>query len=151
MIKLKKMTKKEYKLFIKKSIKRFAKEQTKRGYWLKDEALKEVKAQYKRNLGKGFKESKFDFYIVHNKSDKKVGYLWLMKEEKMLFIAEIYMRKKYRHQGYGKATLAKVEKIAKKLKYVKIGLDVSTHNKIAQSLYTQSGFGAISEFRMKRV
>ena len=151
MIKLKKMTKKEYKTFIKKSIKRFAKEQIKRGYWLEDEALKEVKAQYKRNLGKGLKESKFDFYIVRNKADNKVGYLWLMKQEKMLFIAEIYMRKKYRRQGYGEATLERVEKIAKKLKYEKIGLDVSTHNEIAQSLYTQSGFEPISEFRMKRI
>ena len=151
MIKLKKMTKKEYKTFIKKSIKRFAKEQIKRGYWLENEALEEVKAQYKRNLGKGLQESKFDFYTVRNKSDNKVGYLWLMKQEKMLFIAEIYMRKKYRRQGYGEATLERVEKIAKKLKYEKIGLDVSTHNEVAKFLYTKSSFEPIFEFRMKRI
>ena len=74
-----------------------------------------------------------------------------MKERTLLFVAEIYVRKKYRHQGYGRALLEKVEKIAKKKKYKKIGLTVATHNKIAQSLYTQSGFGAISELRIKRI
>jgi len=151
MIKLKKMTKKEYKVFIKKSIRRYAKEGIKSGYWTKEEALKESKAQYKRNLGKGFKNSKFDFYTIVNDEHKRVGDLWLLKERKLLFVAEIYIRKKYRHQGYGRDLLKKVEKIAKKLKYKKIGLNVFTHNKIAQSLYMQSGLKAISEFRMKRI
>jgi len=145
------MTKKEYKCFIEKSIKRYAKEQTKSGFWTKKESLKESKAQYKRNLSKGFKESTYDFYNIHNEKDEIIGYLWLMKERKLLFIADIYIRKKYRHLGYGRALLEKVEKIAKKLKYKKIGLNVATHNKIAQSLYTQSGFGAISEFRIRRI
>jgi len=145
------MTKKEYKLFIKKSIKRFAKEQTKSGFWTKEEALKESKAQYKRNLGKGFKKSKFDFYSILNDEHKRVGDLFLSKEHKLLFVGEIYIRKKYRHQGYGRALLIKIEKIAKKQKYKKIGLNVATHNKIAQGLYTQSGFGAVGEFRMKRI
>ena len=151
MIKLKKMTKKEYKVFIKNSIRRYAKEGVKSGIWSKKEALKESKTQYKRNLGKGFKESKYDFYNIHNEKDEIIGYLWLMKERKLLFIAEIYIHKKYRHQGYGSAILKKVEKIAKKQKYKKIGLSVATHNKIAQSLYIQSGFGVISEFRIKRI
>jgi len=151
MIKLKKMSKKEYKRFIEKSIKRYAKEEIKSGFWRKEEALKESKARYKRNLGKGFKESKYDFYNIHNEKDEKIGYLWLMKEHTLLFVAEIYIRKKYRHLGYGRALLEKVEKIAKKQKYKKIGLTVSIHNKIAQALYTQSGFNAISELRIKKI
>ena len=151
MIKLKKMTKKEYKIFIKKSIRRYAKEGIKIGYWTKKEAYKESKAQYKRNMGKGYKNASYNFYKVFNNKHKKVGYLWLAKEHKLLFIAEIYIREKYRHQGYGRSTLAKVEKIAKKLKYKKIGLTVATHNKIAQSLYSQCNIRAISEFRMKRI
>ena len=43
MIKLKKMAKKEYKCFIEKSIKRYAKEGIKSGIWTKKEALKESK------------------------------------------------------------------------------------------------------------
>lgn len=151
MIKLKKMSKKEYKVFIKDSIKRYAKEGIKSGIWTKKEALKESKAQYKRNLGKGFKESKYDFYNIHNDKTEKIGYLWLMKEHTLLFVAEIYIHKQYRHQGYGKALLKKVEKIAKKKKYKRIGLTVATNNMIAQSLYKQSGFGAISEFRIKKI
>jgi len=145
------MTKKEYKVFIKKSIKRYAKECIKVGYWTKTEAYKESKAQYKRNIGKGFKKSKFDFYKILNEEHKKVGDLFLVKEHKLLFVGELYIREKYRHQGYGRATLAKVEKIAKKLKYKKIGLNVATHNKIAQSLYSQCNIRAISEFRIKRI
>jgi len=145
------MSKKEYKVFIKDSIKRYAKEGIKSGIWTKKEALKESKAQYKRNLGKGFKESKYDFYNIHNDKTEKIGYLWLMKEHTLLFVAEIYIHKQYRHQGYGKALLKKVEKIAKKKKYKRIGLTVATNNMIAQSLYKQSGFGAISEFRIKKI
>ena len=151
MIFLEKMTKKEYKVFIKKSIKRYAKENVKSGYWKKKEALAESKAQYKRNLGKGYKKSKFDFYNLLNVEGNKVGYLWLLKEPKLLFVAELYICKKYRHQGYGTDTLKKVEKIAKKLKLKKVGLSVFSHNKIAQSLYTQRNFRAISEFRIKRL
>ncbi len=151
MITLEKMTKKVYKVFIKKSIKRYAKEGIKIGYWTKKEAYKESKAQYKRNLGKGYKEPKFYFYKILNNEHKKMGYLWLAKEHKLLFVAEIYIREKYRHQGYGSTTLKKVEKIAKKLKYKKIGLNVATHNTIAKSLYSQCGFRAISEFRIKRI
>ena len=145
------MTKKEYKSFIKKSIKRYATEEIKSGYWTKDEALKESKAMYKRNLGKGFSQSKFDFYKIKNDKSKKVGYLWLMKKPKALFIAEIYIRKKHRHQGYGKALLKKVDKIAKRLKLDKIELSVLGHNQIAQSFYTQSGYRVNSEFRVKRI
>jgi ribosomal protein S18 acetylase RimI-like enzyme len=151
MIKLRKMTKEEYKVFIKKSIKRYAKECVKSGFWTKKEAYKESKAQYKRNLGKGFKKSKFDFYKILNEEHKKIGDLFLVKEHKLLFVGELYIREKYRHQGYGRSTLAKVEKIAKKLKYKKIGLTVAKHNKIAQSLYSQCNIRAISEFRMKRI
>jgi len=123
----------------------------KSGYWKKKEALAESKAQYKRNLGKGYKKSKFDFYNLLNVEGNKVGYLWLLKEPKLLFVAELYICKKYRHQGYGTDTLKKVEKIAKKLKLKKVGLSVFSHNKIAQSLYTQRNFRAISEFRIKRL
>jgi len=151
MIFLEKMTKKEYKVFIKKSIKRYAKENVKSGYWKKKEALAESKAQYKRNLGKGYKKSKFDFYNLLNVEGNKVGYLWLIKEPKLLFVAELYIRQKYRHQGYGRATLSKVEKIAKKLKFKKVGLSVVSHNKIAKSLYTECHFRIISEFRIKRI
>jgi len=151
MIKLKKMTKKEYKTFIKKSIKRFAKEQIKSGYWTKEEALKEAKAQYKRNMGKGLKEPRLDFYTIRNKEDKKVGSLLLVKQKNILFMDEIYIQKKYRHQGYGTATLKRVEKIAKKLNYDKVGIQVFTHNKVAKILYDNEGFSSILEFRMKRI
>jgi len=145
------MSKKEYKVFIKKSIKRYAKEGVKSGYWKKKEALAESKAQYKRNMGKGYKEDKYDFYNILNGNDDKVGYLFLVKDRTLLFVGELYIREKYRHQGYGTDTLKKVEKIAKKLKYKKVGLNVATHNEIAKSLYTQCNFRAISEFRIKRI
>jgi len=64
---------------------------------------------------------------------------------------EIYIQKKYRHQGYGTATLKRVEKIAKKLNYDKVGIQVFTHNKVAKILYDNEGFNSILEFRIKRI
>ena len=69
----------------------------------------------------------------------------------ILFVSELYIRKKYRHQGYGKATLDKVEKIAKKLKIKRIGLDVFYHNVIAKKLYSKVGYNVISEYRIKKI
>lgn len=145
------MSKKEYKTFINKSIKRFAKENVKSGFWKQKEALEESKSQYKRNMGKGYKESKYDFYNILNNNHEKVGYLHLSKEYKLLFISEIYIRKKYRNLGYGKATLNQVEIVAQNVGIKKVGLYIFSHNEIAKSLYTQSGFNTISEFRIKRI
>ena len=137
-----------HKVFIEKSIKRYAKSMIESGFWKKKEALKEAKRVYRKSA---YKSSVYDFYTIYNEDNKIVGYLWLIKDRKILFVAELYVRKKYRHQGYGRAILKKVDKKAKKLNYEKIGLNVATHNKIAQSLYAQCGFEALSEFRMKRV
>jgi len=149
MMELKKMCKKEYKKFIKKSMKKYEKELFKSGFYKKKDALKSAKKTY--TLEKGFKNTKFSFYTLYNDKDKKVGRLWLAKEKRLLFISEIYIRKKYRHQGYGKDLMLEIEKIAKKLKVNRIGLSVFEHNAIAKSLYTQSGFSTIAETRMKRI
>ena len=146
------MKKKEYKKFTKKSMDKYAKEIYKSTLTLtKKDARKIAKTQYKRMLKKGFKNPKYEFYILMNEEEKKIGALWLTKEKKELFISEIYIRKKYRHQGYGKATLDKVEKIAKKLKIKRIGLDVFYHNVIAKKLYSKMGYNVISEYRIKKI
>jgi len=146
------MTKKEYKKFTKKSMDKYAKEIYKSNLTLtKKDAQKIAKTQYKRMLKKGFKNPKYEFYILMNEEEKKIGALWLTKEKKELFISEIYIRKKYRHQGYGKATLDKVEKIAKRLKIKRIGLNVFYHNVIAKQLYRNKGYVVIDEYRIKKI
>jgi len=152
MINLENMTKKEYKVYIQKSIKKYTKEILKSGWKSnKSDARKTAKSQYKYVIKKGYKNPKYDFYNIVNIEGKRVGYLWLIKKKKAVYLAELYIGKKYRYQGYGRDTLHKLEKMAKKLKYNRIELSVFGHNKIAQSLYTQQGFKAISEFRIKRL
>ena len=149
MIKLKKMSKKEYKKYIKEGMKRYARELLKSGFFKKEDAFKTAKKAF--TLEKGYKNSKFCFYTLYNYEGKKIGQLWLVKEKKLLFISEIYIRKKYRHLGYGKKVMREIEKIAKRLKVNRIELSVFEHNTIAKSLYTQSGFSTIAETRMKRM
>ena len=152
MITLKPMNKKEYKVFIEKSMHKYAKEIYKSTSTLtKKDARKIAKTQYKRMLKKGFKNPRYEFYMLMNREEKKIGILWLMKEKRLLFVAEIYIRKKYRHQGYGKATLKNVEKIAKKLKIKRTGLNVFYHNVIAKKLYSNVGYDVISEYRIKKI
>ena len=146
------MNKKEYKVFIEKSMHNYAKEIYKSTSTLtQKDARKIAKTQYKRMLKKGFKNPKYEFYMLMNREEKKIGILWLMKEKRLLFVAEIYIRKMYRHQGYGKATLKNVEKIAKKLKIRRIGLNVSQHNNIAKNLYSTVGYEVMSEYRVKEI
>jgi len=152
MLRLKPMKKKEYKKFTKKSMDKYAKEIYKSTLTLtKKDARKIAKTQYKRMLKKGFKNPKYEFYALLNEKEKKIGELWLTKGEKRLYVSELYIRKKYRHQGYGKATLDKVEKIAKKLKIKRIGLDVFYHNVIAKQLYSNEGYEVINEYRIKKI
>ena len=152
MITLKPMNKKEYKVFTEKSMHNYAKEIYKSTLAdTKKEARKIARSQYKRMLKKGFKNSKYEFCTLLNKEEKKIGSFWLTKEKKELFISEIYIRKKYRHQGYDKATLDKVEKIAKKLKIKRTGLNVFQHNNIAKNLYSKVGYEVISEYRVKEI
>ncbi len=151
MVKLEQMTKKTYGKFIKKSIKRFAKSLVKSGFYDKNDALVSAKKMYAGNIDKDFKNSKFDLYIIKNEKDKKIGYLWLAKEKRLLFIREIYIRKKYRYQGYGSDLMEKIDSIAKVLQVKRIGLAVMNHNDIAKALYEKAGVGVISEYRMKKV
>ncbi|CAA6822043.1 MAG: Unknown protein [uncultured Sulfurovum sp.] len=145
------MDKKTYKIFIKNSIKRFAKDLEETNFYSKKDAIKLSKKIYVNNTNKDFKNSEFGFYTIYNKKKKKIGYLWLKNEKKMLLISEIYIRKKYRNQGYGNALMSKIEKIAKKLKVDKIELSVMVKKNIAKILYIKYGFSVISELMMKKV
>ena len=147
-MKLKQMNKKTYKAFIAKSIKRFAKDGVKSGYWSEGESIKEAKRFYAKNA---FTKKSYLFYTIRNTESKVLGYLWLIKERKALYIAEIYIRKKHRQKGYAQETLAKVEKLAHSFKYKKVELTVSTHNTIAKSLYTKCAYHPSSEYRVKKI
>ena len=82
MINLEKMTKKEYKVYIKKSVKKYEKEILKSGWKRKkSDARKTAKSEYKYVIAKGYKNPKYNFYYIVNREGKKVGYLWLIKEK----------------------------------------------------------------------
>ena len=140
MIKLKKMKKKSFKKFLKRSIKEYAKELVKSGYLKKKGSVAEIKKEYRGRLPKGLNTPNNKFYNIVNEEKNKVGILWILQGEDYFFVKELYIQKKFRHQGYGTETLYKLEKKAKKQSIKRINLGVFNHNKIAKSLYEKVGF-----------
>jgi ribosomal protein S18 acetylase RimI-like enzyme len=140
MIKLKKMKKKSFKKFVKRSIKKYAHELVKSGYLKKKGSVEEIKREYKGRLSKGLKTPNNKFYNIVNEENNKVGILWILQGEDYFFVKELYIRKKFRHQGYGTETLYKLEEKAKKKNIQRINLGVFNHNKIAKTLYKKAGF-----------
>jgi len=134
------MKKKSFKKFLQKSIKEYAKELVKSGYLKKKDSVSEIKKEYKARLPKGLNTANNKFYNIVNEEKKIVGILWILKGKDYFFVKELYIQKKFRHQGYGTDTLYKLEQKAKKKSIKRINLGVFNHNKIAKSLYVKAGF-----------
>lgn len=153
MITLKTMKKQAYNKWLKKSIHRYAKENIKVGLLKKRNALAIIQERYKKYLPKGMHTPKNDIYHVYNEEGKRVGDLWIIwvKKEKQLYIAEIYIRKRYRRRGYAKAVLLEMETLVKQRDFSMIELSVFSHNTMAKSLYAHCGFMDMYETKMKKI
>ena len=139
-MKLKKMKKKDFNIFYKKNIKFHTKSLVKSDYLEKEDALKKVKKDFKTLLFKGRKTPNNNFYLIVNEQNKKKGTLWIFRDEEYLFIKDLFIRKKFRHLGYGRKTLYLIQEKAKKSNIYKIKLSFFKYNSVAKSLYMEVGF-----------
>ena len=72
--------------------------------------------------------------------DAVVGYLWLIEQEDVLFVAYLYVLSAFRRQGYGEKIVHWIESHAAKRGAKRIALHVFPGNVVAVRLYEKCGF-----------
>lgn len=69
-----------------------------------------------------------------------IGYCGLSQKEDYLFLSKLYLKKEYRHFGYGAKAFKKICEIAKELNYKIIKLTVNKNNTNTINAYLKYGF-----------
>ena len=80
--------------------------------------------------------------IVDSEKNLEVGHIWyaLEPDRDLAFLADIFIKKEYRNQGYGTTSLKKLEKVTRKDNHSHILLHVFNHNPRAKNLYERLGY-----------
>ncbi|KAA0564502.1 GNAT family N-acetyltransferase [Bacillus sp. CH30_1T] len=143
MILLQAMKDHEYTLWFQESIKEYAEEKTKAGNFQKESSLEQAENEFNQLLPNGL-ESKdhYLFTLIDGENQEGVGALWINVQEdgKVAFIYDIKIHGSKRGMGYGKEALKSLDSFAREKDISKISLHVFGHNKVALSLYQNTGF-----------
>lgn len=86
-------------------------------------------------------EKEYYTYFYIEVDGKVVGYIGVCDKVSLLMISKFYIKKEYRHKGYGKLAMDKM----KNLGYNKFLLTVNRHNQKAIDAYLKYGFKTIEE------
>lgn len=78
------------------------------------------------------------FFLIDDKDI--LGYCGLSQKEYYLFLSKLYLKKEYRHLGYGAKAFGKICEIAKELNYKTIRLTVNKNNTNTINAYLKYGF-----------
>ncbi|MGF3102922.1 GNAT family N-acetyltransferase [Rossellomorea sp. DUT-2] len=143
MIRLQPMQDYEYTLWIQESIKEYAEEKTKAGNFQKETSLEQAEKEFNQLLPDGLKsKDHYLFTLIDGENQEDVGTLWINVQEdgKEAFIYDIKIHESKRGRGYGKEALKSLDSYAREKDISKISLHVFGHNKVALSLYQNTGF-----------
>ncbi|RIW38329.1 GNAT family N-acetyltransferase [Bacillus salacetis] len=151
MVRLKRMTAKEFDAFLDHSIENYAKEKTEAGNWAPEEALENSKNDFKRLLpNRENSEDNYLYTIWDN--DLAAGSIWLAKiGEDTGYIYNIFIEPEHQGKGYGKQAMLEIEKAAKALGFSKIELHVFGHNQTARNLYEKLEYEVTNVIMAKKL
>ncbi len=154
MILLQPMKEHEYTLWLKDSIKEYAEEKTKAGNFQKETSLEQAEKEFNQLLPDGLEsENHYLFTLISDENNEEIGTLWVnvTEDNNELFIYDIKILPNQRGKGYGKEALQALEFFAKEKNVSKISLHVFGHNKIAISLYKNSGYEVTNVLMSKSI
>ncbi|MDD4202154.1 MAG: GNAT family N-acetyltransferase [Candidatus Omnitrophica bacterium] len=87
---------------------------------------------------------KKDFiYFLIERYNEYIGYICVQIKEETLFLSKIYLQLKHRNQGYGRESMAFIEKLARENNCSKIILNVNKKNTASIKAYEKYGFNNI--------
>lgn len=78
------------------------------------------------------------FFLVVN--NNILGYCGISEKEEYLFLSKLYLKKEYRHLGYGAKAFEKICDFSKELNYKTIRLTVNKNNTNTINAYLKYGF-----------
>ena len=82
---------------------------------------------------------KYSYYFIFANNDI-LGYCGISEKDEYLFLSKFYLKKEYRHLGYGLKAFVQISSIAKDLNYKTIRLTVNKNNTNTINAYLKYGF-----------
>jgi ribosomal protein S18 acetylase RimI-like enzyme len=111
------------------------------GEWQENESLEKSKENFKKQFPDGIINENNYLYSILNQNHEIVGKVWMtVNKNKIAWLQNIKIDKKFRRNGYGKAAVIELSKIVKDSVIKKIGLHVFGYNKVALQFYNSIGF-----------
>lgn len=86
----------------------------------------------------------YHYFFIQQERDI-VGYAAVKQEGESLFLSKLYIKKEARGQGFGKAALQLITKMAAERQFCKIWLTVNRHNASSIAMYERIGFDIVNE------
>ncbi len=86
------------------------------------------------------RDENYTYYFIKVDSDI-IGYTGISVKEDYLFLSKLYIKKEFRHNGYGKLAFKEIKKFG----FDKIRLTVNKYNKNTIDAYLKYGFKTIDE------
>lgn len=87
-------------------------------------------------------QESYEYYFIEYEN-KKIGYFGISYKKDYLFLSKLYLKKDYRHHGFGTKAFQEIIKIAIKNNYNDIQLTVNKYNKNTIRAYEKWGFKII--------
>ncbi len=84
---------------------------------------------------------KYYFIIIDNEIS---GYFGISFKDDYLFLSKLYLKKEFRHKGFGSKAFEKIKSIAQENNYTKIVLTVNKYNSNTIKAYLKYGFKNVS-------
>ncbi len=138
------MDRDRYDTFICDVIGRYAREIEEAGYADRESALEKSTSDTLGVVPRGFDTPAHHFYVIKDlETMEELGELWIKLEEeprRSVFIYSLFLREEHRGKGYGKATMARLDDLARRLGAEAINLHVFGLNERAIRLYRSCGY-----------
>ena len=96
------------------------------------------KFQSEEAITEQIKNENYQYYFI-NRNGENVGYVGISPKEEYLFLSKLYLKKEFRHLGFGRKTIAALKDFG----FKKIRLTVNKYNKNTIDAYFKYGFKII--------
>lgn len=149
-VKLREMTREEFKIFCENSIYDYANDLVKSSNITMDEACLQAQGEFAEMLPNGLETEDNTLRIIVDAAEEKaVGIIWYLYEMtddvKQVFLSDFIIKEEERRKGYASAALIEMERDAQKNGCVESIIYVWKHNPPGISLYNKCGYVAFRE------
>ncbi len=146
----------EYEAFKAQTIRQYAEENIKAGYWLSSEALARSIEAHQKLLPKGVSTEGQHLLTARDAHSRiAVGYIWLSVEKNASipsgFIFALLIHEQFRGRGYGTKMMKATETKAAELGLKRLMLHVFAQNRVAIHLYEEAGYRTTSLNMMREI